>query len=279
MPLPENIKPQLNKFVSASVGIAQAMVITRVQKEVDRIISELLSQCPPPEVLESMGNTIRVLRPILISADKKVQKAAEVGKFLEPSILAANLIIDIIINLPLPPVWVTPPGPVTVGPFGPYGIINTERISTQARRNARVQFLQNTVETLTDEGRAISQVVAGASGTFSPIRAKLDQIDALIQACLSNQTLSDEERKRIVSNIQGQYNDPANTTITYKSTSGYNYTIKVVKDPNSPEIAPKRQAIVQDFRGITVLTGPSSFASDPQILIEEIKFRIENQLP
>lgn len=279
MPLPENIKPQLNKYVSASVGSAQAMVITRVQKEADRMLNELLTQCPPVEVLESMSNTLNTLRPILISADKKVQQAGNVGKFLEPTILAASIIIDIITSMPLPAVFMTPPGPVTVGATGPYGVLKSESIATQTKRNARVQFLQKTIETLTDEGRAIKQVVTGASGTLTPVKVKLDQIDALIQTCLVNQNLSDEERKRLLAKIKEKNQDPSNTSLEYTSTSGYTYTIKVIQDPNSPEIAPKRQAIVQDFRGITVLTGPSSFASNPQILIEEIKFRIENQLP
>ena len=57
------------------------------------------------------------------------------------------------------------------------------------------------------------------------------------------------------------------------------YTIKVVTDPNSPSIAPQRQAVAYDFRGIAVLKGPLSFAGDSKVLIKEIKFRIDNQLP
>lgn len=279
MPLPSNIKPQLNKFVSASVGIAQAMVITRVNKEVNRILEELLTQCPPPDELESLSKTINSLKPIVVQAEKKTQKAADIAKYLQPTITAAGLLVEVLINNPIPPTFITPPGPVLAGPTGPYGFLTTESIGQQARRNARVEWLKKLIETLSDEGVAIKGIVTAASNTLAPIKAKLDQIDALIQACMSNQDLSDDERKKLLDGIQGNQNDPSSNNIIYKSTSGYTYTIKVIVDPTSPQIAPKRQAIVQDFRGITVLTGPSSFASNPQVLVEEIKFRIENQLP
>ena len=259
MPLPREIKPNLNKFVSATVGTAQAIIITRVQNEVNRIIDELSSQCPPPDVLASMSKTVNTLRPILTSADKKIKTAGNIAKFIDPLILAANIIIEIVINLPIP------------SGFEPIGV--------QTRRIARIMWLYNLIEVLSDEGEAVKQVVQGASDTLTPLKVKLDQVDALLQACIANQNLSDEDRSRILKSIQGEYSDPSLNSLEYTSTSGYNYTIKVIVDPNSPEIAPKRQAIAQDFRGITVLTGPSSFASDPQVLIEEIKFRIENQLP
>jgi len=57
------------------------------------------------------------------------------------------------------------------------------------------------------------------------------------------------------------------------------YTLEIVQDPNSPKIAPRRYAIAKDKAGIIVLYGPSSFSSDTQVLLDEIKFRIDNQLP
>jgi len=57
------------------------------------------------------------------------------------------------------------------------------------------------------------------------------------------------------------------------------YTIKIENDPNSPAIAPRRRAIAVDRRDVTVLKGPFSFSSSEKILKDELKFRIDNQLP
>ena len=51
------------------------------------------------------------------------------------------------------------------------------------------------------------------------------------------------------------------------------------KDKDSPSIAPRRFAVAINEEGVEVLTGPKSFASDTDVLIEEIKFRLDNQLP
>lgn len=66
---------------------------------------------------------------------------------------------------------------------------------------------------------------------------------------------------------------------TYRSPSGALYTLKIEKDPNSPGVAQRKRAIAVDFRGITVLRGPFSFSSSDKVLRDEIKFRIDNQLP
>lgn len=65
----------------------------------------------------------------------------------------------------------------------------------------------------------------------------------------------------------------------YRTDSGATYTLKMEKDPNSPDIASRRRAIAVDFRGITVLRGPYSFSSSDKVLRDELKFRINNQLP
>ena len=63
------------------------------------------------------------------------------------------------------------------------------------------------------------------------------------------------------------------------SQNGNQYTIRIVEDTNSPTYAKKRFAIVENIDGVTVLKGPSSFSSSTRVLIDEIKFRINNQLP
>ena len=55
------------------------------------------------------------------------------------------------------------------------------------------------------------------------------------------------------------------------------YLLEIVKDPNSPKIAPRRNAIAKTLdEGVVVLRGPKSFASDTDVLIDEIKLQIDN---
>lgn len=60
--------------------------------------------------------------------------------------------------------------------------------------------------------------------------------------------------------------------LTYKG-----YLLKIIKDPASPQLAPKHYAVgIKD--GKQAIKGPSSFSSSREVLLEEIKFRIDNQL-
>jgi len=57
------------------------------------------------------------------------------------------------------------------------------------------------------------------------------------------------------------------------------YKLDIITDPNSPSIAPRRFAVALNKEGVQVLKGAKSFASEIDILLDEVKFRIDNQLP
>lgn len=281
MAIPANIKPKLSEFVNIGIAKSQAILITKVQKIIREKLEELLTSCPPPEALKAIAQTIENVRPIITNTEKEISRASKVADQLNPAITAGNLLIEILTKQPLPATAVN-------GVFSPISLIGGPAPSilySQPRgftnkETATLQWARNLVEVLTDEGLAIADGISSATSILSPIKNQLNQLDALVQACFANQDLSDEDRKLLLQDIQGSnYQDPAITGLQYTSPSGRTYTIKIVEDKNSPEVAPRRQAIVQDFRGITVLTGPASFATRTQILIDEIKFRIDNQLP
>jgi len=281
MAIPANIKPKLSEFVNIGLAKGQAILITKVQKIIREKLEELLTSCPPPEVLKAITQTIENIRPIITNTEKEISRASKVTDQLNPAITAGNLLIEIFTKQPLPATAVNG----VFSPINPIGgpvpsVLYSQPRGFTNKETATLQWARNLVEVLTDEGLAIADGISASESILSPIKNQLDQLDALVQACFVNQDLTDEDRRLLLQDIQGGPNqDPAFTSLRYTSPSGRTYTIKVIKDKNSPEIAPRRQAIVQDFRGITVLTGPSSFATRTQILIDEIKFRIDNQLP
>lgn len=277
----EFLQSKLSEFVLSNLARVQGLVITKINDEINKILLELLNDCPPPDRLERLGKIVKNLRPPIAKAEENLEQARKVADVLEPAIQAATLILLFLTYDPRPNVSFN--GQLlplqAVPPTG--GILKTRTRGDSNDSPAMLKWYAEFIKMLRDEGRAIAQGVQATEGLFDPILNALETIDALIQACLTNQDLSDEERKLLVDSIQSKLdNEISITGISYISKkSGRTYTIKVIQDPESPDIAPKRQAIVQDFRDIIVLTGPSSFASDPDILIEEIKFRIENQLP
>ena len=59
---------------------------------------------------------------------------------------------------------------------------------------------------------------------------------------------------------------------------GVVYELRIKNDPLAPPIAPRRYAVAINPEGAEMFVGDKSFASDVEVLLNEIKFRIDNQL-
>ena len=88
-----------------------------------------------------------------------------------------------------------------------------------------------------------------------------------------------EERNKFLKLIGEQPPEILDGDLVYRSKSGNNYVIVVIEEEQLNLPAPKRYAAVKDLTGVIVLKGESSFSSSSKVLVDEIKFRIENQLP
>ena len=101
---------------------------------------------------------------------------------------------------------------------------------------------------------------------------------------LSKSNVSDDIKdnlKDVLDTFVDKNDDDKNTDENFSHTgpNGIIYKLDIIKDPQSPAIAPRRFAVALDDEGVIVLRGPKSFSSSVDILLDEIKFRIDNQLP
>ena len=67
---------------------------------------------------------------------------------------------------------------------------------------------------------------------------------------------------------------PAQTGL-YKARNGIEFLIEVIDDTTSPSIAKRRFAVARNSQGIIVMKGQPSFASDVNVLVREIRFRLD----
>jgi len=96
--------------------------------------------------------------------------------------------------------------------------------------------------------------------------------------------IDNQELKDAIKDVFDAYKQPADDKIDsaeffHTGPNGEIYKLKIRLDPTSPEIAPRRFAVAIDKTGVEILKGPKSFSSSTDILLDEIKFRIDNQLP
>jgi hypothetical protein len=101
---------------------------------------------------------------------------------------------------------------------------------------------------------------------------------------LEDSNIDDSTKKEIKAFIDtfkvlGEKDSINNSDYYHSGPNGEVYLLEIQEDPNSPPIAPLRFAVAKDKEGVVVLKGLKSFASKPEVLLAEIKFRIDNQLP
>lgn len=116
-------------------------------------------------------------------------------------------------------------------------------------------------------------ITAASFGMFLGIIVKLlNMLDRLLQHCAEDQDMNPEQ-------LNEEINALANPTVvatqsednTYK---GFTLGVKIDETNNSRYI--RRYAVAQNKQGTPVLRTESSFASDPSVLISQLKFIIDS---
>ena len=99
-----------------------------------------------------------------------------------------------------------------------------------------------------------------------------DLLDRLSNTSLINRNLLDTIKVNLGNyKIQVQ---PIQTGL-YRARNGAEFLIEVIDDTTSPSIAKRRFAVARNAQGIVVMKGQPSFASDVNVLVREIRFRLD----
>jgi hypothetical protein len=259
--------PQLSGIIAKQVGSIQGKLVNQVQNQVLNVLSKFTSQCPNAKEIEKIIRIKNNLLKNINALERRIQKLRSVASKLDASIRAARVAISIIKRIPRPTVlkFVPDPGALVIG----------VKFSALTRLSDRLIQLNKLLDALEADKAGILGVINTVSVTLGGLKRRLEAIDIAIQGCSRDSA----ELNQIVASAQppqntGSEGTPLDPDYYYKG-----YELAIVDDPNSPKIAPRRYAIAKDKIGVIVLYGPSSFSSDTKVLLDEIKFRIDNQLP
>ena len=261
-----SFKSNLSRQIANQVGRLQGQIIAQAQNRILDILSEFSSQCPNQSrlqsIIKSKNNILRTINQL----QRKINQLKSTANRLDKSIRVARTAISIIKRIPRPTVlkFVPDPGALVKGvPF-----------SALTKLSDRLIQLNKILDGLEAEKQGILGVIASADQTLNSIKKRLELIDTAVTNCVQEQGSSQELLDQIQPKENTGSEEVPSDDYLYKG-----YTLEIVRDPNSPAIAPKRYAVAKDRFGIIVLYGPSSFSSDTKVLLDEIKFRIDNQLP
>lgn len=287
--MPCSIPPSLlAEFIAAQLARIEGIVIAKIYEKVAEIRQKLLAGlCPVVDEIKRLLKQRDNLLDALNQIEKKVEPIQSFAAKLDPPIQTAKVIIAILEQLPLPGTIGLPPGPSG-------GVIFSVSVGKQNRFSQLLNIACRIVENLEADQKAILGLTTLSLAGLEPVKQKLMSIDVALFDCVEK--LPDDVKQEIMNDVAflpsntgitneiKDSNGNGTNTFTYiksdgNAGSGTLYTIKVLDDPNSPSIAKKRYAVVLNENGVTVLRGPSSFSSSTKVLVDEIIFRINNQLP
>ena len=259
--------PQLSGIIARQVGSIQGKLVNQVQNQVLNVLSKFSSQCPNAKEIEKIIRIKNNLLKNINALERRIQKLRSVANKLDRGIRAARIGISIIKRIPRPTVLQFVPDPGA--------LVRGVKFSALTRLSDRLIQLNKLLDALEADKAGILGVINSASVTLGGLKRRLEAIDLAIQGCSKDSA----QLNQIVASAQppqntGSEGTPEDPDYFYKG-----YELAIVDDPNSPSIAPRRYAIAKDRAGVIVLYGPSSFSSDTKVLLDEIKFRIDNQLP
>ena len=268
------LKSQLAGLVARLVGVLQAKLTTQVQDRVLETVSKFANQCPPDRELRKIIKIRDNLLKAINGLEKRLKIFKSLADKLGPAISAARIAINIVKSIPIPTVLTFIPGQTG-------GLVKGVSFSALTKLSDKLIFLNKLLDSLEADKEGILGVISSVSATITSLKQRLSILDGAIEAC--------SKKSPDLSGIVAQVQPPKNTGSEGTPTDAQGnedpnyfykgYKLAIVQDPNSPPIAPRRYATATDNRGIVVLRGQSSFSSDTQVLLDEVKFRIDNQLP
>jgi prophage DNA circulation protein len=242
-------------ITASQLGVLKATLISKANTEVNKALQRFINTCPPPATLSRVVKIKDNLNKTLNKYQKSVRTFSTIATTLNTAIsLVKTYLKARYLN----------PKPVAVGGVGiPIGIINLS--------SDEIYKLNKKLDEYSEQVKTISALIEAAQTVVNPIQEKLLTLDSYVERCTLQDTVNLEDTfKEIVQ--QGTSSQNQNKEV-YKG-----YALSIVTDPDTAAIAPKRYAIAQDIQEVVVLRGPSSFSSDTQVLLDELKFRIDNQL-
>jgi hypothetical protein len=205
--------------------------------------------CPTKESLLELINKRNTLAEGLTQIQNKIKLSSKTQEKLQDISAALEVPIKIIKVLPLP----------TATPGVSAGIITTlsdilSKLEINLVKYQSIACGCSTIDTY-------------ASNVLDQVKTQLDVLDILIKFCAEDSGIEYEV-----------INDDLNQDLTEEGFGPYKgFTFEIKYDGLNQTPYPKRFAQALDKKKVVRLKSESSFASDPNVLIEELKFIIDTQ--
>ena len=280
LPIPQSVPPGFGLPLLITTKYSDLLVkIREFVVQIEEIITSIES------VLDAPSTTLNATLDIVHRSDNAITSCV-ISKQLEDELNNGNLSEDELSEAGL----LDDDGILIFSTLGP-SFIGNGSLTEDGIKNPKKLCTEEQIKTGDTDNCLIAGTGSGTDGRFRKEDFNTDNPTAALAALgdglnkLQNSNISKDTKKTIQKlldsiNDSKQDKDGEDLDYNYLAANGIKYILEIQKDPNSPAIAPKRFAVAKTIdEGVAVLKGQSSFSSDVNVLLDEVKFRLDNQLP
>jgi hypothetical protein len=247
----------INFLVSKTVAEVQVRISTEVNS-----IEQMLKECPGRNKIGTVAGRVSGLRSTVGGFTERISRLGKITQPLGNVVRSLELLITVLQTIPIPGTL------TTVGLNVKYANI--------------LQTLKELKKQTADNLSIVNSLIyssVGALPLLQKIQSNLEIIDNRIQNCVkevsSEQVGVTAEGGGIPTEISN--NMLFENTTTHVGPDGTTYTVEVIV-VDSSAVAPLRQAVAIDRFKIIRYKSDISFSSSSDVLVREVKFRIDNNI-
>jgi hypothetical protein len=277
------------------IGQLEASFLSKVGPYVLQINQPFLQGVPTQSEINNIKNKVNTLRSFKNNYQARIQSLTgnRISDPLLRSSVTLQTIITLLKNLPIPGISTTAGLVVTFSDK----VREVTELSKDLEQSARsIVVLANSINTalqtvgISEQQFAKIDIAIELSEVFNVVNSEISEQDkSFINQNIYNVINQDERgsnlaateiRKRLQIKTLAQQQTLAEQNVqelieqTLELTDGNSITLKIIEVPSEYTKAILRQAVGFDQRGIAVVYGNKSFASNPQVLIEELRLKI-----
>ena len=275
LPIPQSFPPGFGIPVGITTKFADIMhLIKEFISQIAEIIGGIEAALKTPDIqINALQNVLRRVNTVVgvCEIEKAVQEKIENNELTIEQMIELGFINDdgegILSNL--------------IPEF--IGVSNNDTRSVRDIANETGQSVEDVANQISDnikKQQSGGDVTDPSEGGLTSFNNKLDE---LLRNLQSADGISDPIKNDLTSTLTSfklplpreQENDGR---FFYEGPNGERYKLEIRNVPDAPDIAPQRFAVALDNEGVAVLKGAKSFASDVGVLLDELKFRLDNQL-
>ena len=260
-----------------------ARSLVNFELAIDPLIERLQQSCPPKVELEIIIRQKNSIATALTQTQTALNTMVQTGQTVTGIINVTDIALRVIKNLPLP--TSVPPG---IGI--PISIIN--------RFTDTLIKLSDLIKTNRGIVASITPAVQSLNGDIQTILGKLTQLDTLLAGCLEEQTanLTEEEKEDYFTSLGINLNTLDTTSSPEVNIAGgqaledslapnsnnpliyKDFKLIIDNDKENTLSFPRRRIVATRVTDAVQIVGDYSFSSSTQILVDEIKFKIDKYL-